>query len=144
MKLNRVSTQLALLAALSLSAAPLHAQTGSTSLAGNYLPSVLATSPAHRDSLMEMLKGQPGLPFWVRALVRQPRYVALASEEVAVKDKRMQLFRACEPRICETSWIRVLYSEDGKRALLYVSDAKLGIKIFGDPTPEELTFLTRS
>lgn len=132
-----------LFAVLSLSAAPLRAQTASTSLAGNYLPSVLATSPAHRDSLMEMLKGQPGLPFWVRALVRQPRYVALASEEVAVKDKRMQLFRACEPRTCETSWIRVLYSEDGKRALLYVSDAKLGIKIFGDPTPEELTFLTR-
>lgn len=131
-------------ALLVLGSLPLHAQTASASLAGNYLPSVLATSPAHRDSLMEMLKGQPGLPFWVRALVRQPRYVALASEEVAVKDKRMQLFRACEPRTCETSWIRVLYSEDGKRALLYVSDAKLGIKIFGDPTPEELTFLTRS
>ncbi|EKF57613.1 hypothetical protein QWE_20613 [Agrobacterium albertimagni AOL15] len=134
---------LAIAAALSLSAAPICAQTASTSLAGNYLPSVLAASPAHRDSLMEMIKGQPGLPFWVRALVRQPRYVALASEEVAVKDKRMQLFRACEPRTCETSWIRVLYSEDGKRALLYVSDAKLGIKIFGDPTPEELTFLVR-
>jgi hypothetical protein len=122
---------------------PLHAQTASPSLAGNYLPSVLATSPAHRDSLMEMIKGKPGLPFWVRALVRQPRYVALASEEVKVKDKRMQLFRACEPRSCEASFIRVLYSEDGKRALLYVSDAKLGIKIFGDPTPEELFFLTR-
>ncbi len=143
MKLSRVWTELVLLAVLSLSAAPLHAQTASTSLAGNYLPSVLATSPAHRDSLMEMLKGKPGLPFWVRALVRQPRYVALASEEVAVKDRRMQLFRACEPRTCETSWIRVLYSEDGKRALLYVSDAKLGIKIFGDPTPEELSFLAR-
>jgi len=142
-KLSRVWTELVLLTVLILSAAPLHAQTASTSLAGNYLPSVLATSPAHRDSLMEMIKGKPGLPFWVRALVRQPRYVALASEEVKVKDRRMQLFRACEPRTCETSWIRVLYSEDGKRALLYVSDAKLGIKIFGDPTPEELTFLTR-
>lgn len=126
-----------------MSATPLHAQTASTSLAGNYLPSVLATSPVHRDSLMEMIKGKPGLPFWVRALVRQPRYVALASEEVKVMDRRMQLFRACEPRTCETSWIRVLYSEDGKRALLYISDAKLGIKIFGDPTPEELAFLTR-
>ena len=135
---------LTIAAALTLSAVPLHAQTASTSLAGNYLPNVLASSPTHRDSLMEMIKGQPGLPFWVRALVRQPRYVALASEEVSVKDKRMQLFRACEPRTCETSWIRVLYSEDGKRALLYVSDAKLGIKIFGDPTPEELAFLTRS
>lgn len=143
MKLSRVFTELFLLGVLFLSAAPVHAQTASPSLAGNYLPSVLATSPAHRDSLMEMIKGKPGLPFWVRALVRQPRYVALASEEVKVKDKRMQLFRACEPRTCESSWIRVLYSEDGKRALLYVSDAKLGIKIFGDPTPEELAFLTR-
>ena len=129
---------------VALGALAAEAQTASPSLAGNYLPSVLATSPAHRDSLMEMIKGQPGLPFWVRALVRQPRYVALASEEVAVKDKRMQLFRACEPRTCEASFIRVLYSEDGKRALLYVSDAKLGIKIFGDPAPEELAFLTRS
>lgn len=129
---------------VALGALAAEAQTASPSLAGNYLPSVLATSPAHRDSLMEMIKGQPGLPFWVRALVRQPRYVALASEEVAVKDERMQLFRACEPRTCEASFIRVLYSEDGKRALLYVSDAKLGIKIFGDPTPEELAFLTRS
>ncbi|MFN7125072.1 MAG: Ivy family c-type lysozyme inhibitor [Allorhizobium sp.] len=143
MKLSRVWTELVLLTVLILSAAPLQAQTASTSLAGNYLPSVLATSPAHRDSLMEMIKGKPGLPFWVRALVRQPRYVALASEEVAVKDRRMQLFRACEPRTCDTSWIRVLYSEDGKRALLCISDAKLGIKIFGDPTPEELAFLTR-
>ena len=126
-----------------LSAAPVHAQTASPSLAGNYLPSVLATSPAHRDSLMEMIKGKPGLPFWVRALVRQPRYVALASEEVTVKDKRMQLFRACEPYKCEKSFIRVLFSEDGKRALLYISDATLGIKIFGDPTPEELSFLAR-
>ncbi|MFN3506076.1 MAG: Ivy family c-type lysozyme inhibitor [Allorhizobium sp.] len=129
---------------VALGALAAEAQTASPSLAGNYLPSVLATSPAHRDSLMEMIKGQPGLPFWVRALVRQPRYVALASEEVSVKEKRMQLFRACEPRTCEASFIRVLYSEDGKRALLYVSDAKLGIKIFGDPTPEELAFLTRS
>lgn len=129
-------------ALLVLGSSPLNAQT-STSLAGNYLPSVLASSPAHRDSLMAMIKGKPGLPFWVRALVRQPRYVALASEEVTVKDKRMQLFRACEPYKCEKSFIRVLFSEDGKRALLYVSDATLGIKIFGDPTPEELSFLTR-
>lgn len=128
---------------MALGALAAQAQTASPSLAGNYLPSVLATSPAHRDSLMEMIKGKPGLPFWVRALVRQPRYVALASEEVKVRDRRMQLFRACEPKTCETSWIRVLYSQDGKRALLYVSDAKLGIKIFGDPTPEELAFLTR-
>ncbi|MEC9462147.1 MAG: Ivy family c-type lysozyme inhibitor [Pseudomonadota bacterium] len=138
-----MSRFICLFTVLCLSAAPVHAQTASPSLAGNYLPSVLATSPAHRDSLMEMIKGKPGLPFWVRALVRQPRYVALASEEVKVKGKRMQLFRACEPRTCESSWIRVLYSEDGKRALLYVSDAKLGIKIFGDPTPEEIAFLTR-
>jgi hypothetical protein len=128
---------------MALGALAVQAQTASPSLAGNYLPNVLATSPAHRDSLMEMIKGKPGLPFWVRALVRQPRYVALASEEVKVRDRRMQLFRACEPKTCETSWIRVLYSQDGKRALLYVSDAKLGIKIFGDPTPEELAFLTR-
>lgn len=111
-------------------------------LSGNYLPQVLAGSEAHRDSLMGMIKGKPGLPYWVRSILNQPRYVALASQEVTVKGKPMQLFRACEAKKCETNWLRILYSADGKRGLLYISDEKLGIKIFGDPTPEELFFLT--
>ncbi|MGL3606226.1 Ivy family c-type lysozyme inhibitor [Rhizobium sp. G187] len=124
-------------------AGPLAAQPTSTSLSGNYLPQVLAASQTHRDSLTVLIKGQPGLPFWVRSLVRQPRYVALASQEVRVKDAPMQLFRACEARRCEASWLRALFSADGKRVLLYISDDKLGIKIFGDPTPQELAFIAR-
>lgn len=112
-----------------------------TSLSGNFLPKVLETSVAHRDSLMEMIKGKPGLPFWVRALVRQPRYVALASEEVQISGERRQLFRACEAGRCEASRIVAIFSADGKHAVLKVSDAEFGVKFFGNPTPDELAAL---
>ncbi|WP_246085024.1 Ivy family c-type lysozyme inhibitor [Rhizobium glycinendophyticum] len=112
-----------------------------TSLSGNFLPKVLETSAAHRESLLGMIKGKPGLPFWVRALVRQPQYVALASEEVAVSGERRQKFRACEAGHCEASWLVIVYSADGKHAVLKVSDAKLGVKFFGNPTPDELAAL---
>ncbi|THV23420.1 hypothetical protein FAA97_10780 [Peteryoungia ipomoeae] len=122
---------------------PAFAQTSPPALSGNYLPQVLASSEAHRESLERLIAGKPGLPYWIRSLTRQSRYVALASEEVTVRAKPMQLFRACEAGRCEASWLRILYSADGKRGLLYIFDDKLGIKIFGDPLPEELSFLTR-
>jgi hypothetical protein len=112
-----------------------------TSLSGNFLPKVLETSAAHRDSLMGMIKGKPGLPFWVRALVREPRYVARASEEIAVSGERRQKFHACEAQHCEASWLVAIFSADGKHAVLKVSDAKLGVKFFGNPTPDELAAL---
>ncbi len=119
------------------------AQVADISLSGNFLPKVLETSAAHRDSLMGMLKGKPGLPFWVRALLRQPMYVAFASEEVQITGDRRQRFRACEAQHCDASWIVVIFSADGKHAVLKVSDAKLGVKIFGDPTPDELVALAK-
>ncbi|RKE85762.1 Ivy family c-type lysozyme inhibitor [Rhizobium sp. AG855] len=112
-----------------------------TSLSGNFLPKVLETSAVHRDSLMDMIKGKPGLPFWVRTLVSQPRYVALASEEVVVSGERRQLFRACEAGRCDASRLVAIFSADGKHAVLKVSDAELGVKFFGDPTPDELVAL---
>lgn len=112
-----------------------------TSLSGNFLPKVLETSAAHRDSLLGLVKGKPGLPFWVRALLRQPMYVAFASEEVEIAGDRRQRFRACEAQHCDASWLVVIYSADGKHAVLKVSDAKLGVKILGDPTPDELVAL---
>ncbi|KQW31357.1 hypothetical protein ASE36_03620 [Rhizobium sp. Root274] len=118
-----------------------HAQSPDTSLSGNFLPKVLEASAAHRDSLLEMIKGKPGLPFWVRALVREPHYVALASEEVVIAGERRQKFRACEAGFCEASWLVVIFTADGKHVVLKVSDAKLGVKFFGDPTPDELVAL---
>lgn len=112
-------------------------------LSGNYLPQVLETSKPHRASLESLIAGKPGLPYWVRSLFTQPRYVALASEKVEVAGVPMQRFYACEAKRCEASFLRILYSADGKRALLYISDDKLGLKIFGDPTPPELNFLAR-
>jgi Inhibitor of vertebrate lysozyme (Ivy) len=119
------------------------AQVADTSLSGNFLPKVLETSAAHRDSLMGMVKGKPGLPFWVRALVRQPRYVALASEEVDVSGERRQRFRACEAQHCDASWLVAIFTADGKHAVLKVSDAELGVKFFGNPTPDELVALAQ-
>jgi Inhibitor of vertebrate lysozyme (Ivy) len=119
------------------------AQVVDTSLSGNFLPKVLETSAAHRDSLMGMVKGKPGLPFWVRALVRQPRYVALASEEVDVSGERRQRFRACEAQHCDASWLVAIFTADGKHAVLKVSDAELGVKFFGNPTPDELVALAQ-
>lgn len=117
------------------------AQAPDTSLSGNFLPKVLETSAAHRDSVVALVKGKPGVPFWVRALVRQPRYVALASEEVEVSGERRQKFRACEAQHCDASWLVVIFSADGKHAVLKVSDAELGVKFFGNPTPDELVAL---
>ncbi|MDH4439261.1 MAG: Ivy family c-type lysozyme inhibitor [Rhizobium sp.] len=117
------------------------AQAPDTSLSGNFLPKVLETSAAHRDSVVALVKGKPGLPFWVRALVRQPRYVALASEEVEISGERRQRFRACEAQHCDASWLVAIFSADGKHAVLKVSDAKLGVKFFGNPTADELVAL---
>lgn len=117
------------------------AQAPDTSLSGNFLPKVLETSAAHRDSVLALVKGKPGLPFWVRALVRQPRYVARASEEIEVSGERRQKFHACEAQHCDASWLVAIFSADGKHAVLKVSDAKLGVKFFGNPTPDELAAL---
>ncbi|WP_244618638.1 Ivy family c-type lysozyme inhibitor [Rhizobium sp. 18065] len=118
-----------------------NAQSPDPALAGNFLPSVLASSAPHRDSLVALIKGKQGLPSWVRNMVRQPRYVALASQQVEVAGKPMQVFEACEAKRCEESRIRVLYSADGKRTLLRVSDVKLGEKIFGQPSAGEMRAL---
>ncbi|CAH0339878.1 hypothetical protein RHI9324_01531 [Rhizobium sp. CECT 9324] len=118
-----------------------NAQAPDASLSGNFLPAVLAASEPHRESLQALIKGKPGTPFWLRNMVRQPRYVALASKKVDVAGKPMQLFEACEAKRCDDSRVRVLYSADGKRAVLRISDSKLGEKLFGEPSIGELRAL---
>lgn len=112
-------------------------------LSGNFLADVIAISKPHRDSLAALLKGRRGLPSWVRNMVSQPRYVALASERFDIAGQAMQRFRACQPGRCEDSRIWVLYSADGKRVVARVADEELGETLFGDPSVEELQALQR-
>nr|WP_284739540.1 Ivy family c-type lysozyme inhibitor [Rhizobium sp. CG5] len=112
-------------------------------MSGNFLADVIATSEPHRDSLTALLKGRRGLPSWVRNMVSQPRYVALASERFDIAGQAMQRFRACQPGRCEASRIWVLYSADGKRAVARVVDEGLGETLFGDPSVAELAALRR-
>mgnify|MGYP000866527893 FL=1 len=111
------------------------------SLSGNFLPAIIATSEPHRESLVALIRGKPGLPPWVRNMVTRDRYVALASTRIEVDGQAMQLFQACQPGSCAASALRLLYSADGKRAVLRVADARLGTLVFGAPTPAELAVL---
>lgn len=111
------------------------------SLSGNFLPAVIATSEPHRNALVDLIRGKPGLPAWVRNMVSRDRYVALASSRVEVEGRAMQLFAACQPGNCAESAIRVLFSEDGKRLVMRIADLKLGTVVLGEPSPEELAVL---
>lgn len=131
-----------LLLGLSLTLSSLSVSTAAEpSLAGNFLPAIIATSEPHRAALVGLIRGKPGLPAWVRNMVSRDRYVALASRRVEVEGKSMQLFAACQAGNCAASAIRLLYSEDGKRAVMRVADLKLGTVVLGDPTPAEMGVL---
>lgn len=111
------------------------------SLSGNFLPAVIVSSEPHRQALVGFIRGKPGLPAWVRNMVRRDRYVALASRRVEIEGRSMQLFAACQPGRCAASALRLLYSEDGKRALMRIADVRLGTIVLGDPGPAELGVL---
>ena len=128
-----------LLAVLYLLSAPAWAD--ENKLSGNFLFNVISSSEPHREAIKGLLRGRPGLPSWVRNMVTRGDYVAIASVEVSVDGKPMQLFSACEAGRCADSSIKVLFSADGKRAVLDVRDKKLGGATFGDPTPAEASVL---
>lgn len=110
-------------------------------LSGNFLPAIIATSEPHRNALVDLIRGKPGLPAWVRNMVSRDRYVALASSRVDVEGRAMQLFAACQPGNCAESAIRLLFTEDGKRVVMRISDLKLGTVVLGEPSPDELAVL---
>ena len=130
--------RLALLMAL---AGPPVATAAEPSLSGNFLPAVIATSEPHRQALVSLIRGKPGLPAWVRNMVNRDRYVALASRRVEVDGKSMQLFAACQPGNCAASALRLLYTEDGKRAVMRIADVTLGTIVLGEANPAELGVL---
>jgi len=112
-------------------------------LSGNFLFNVISSSEPHREAIKGLLRGRRGLPSWVRNMVTRGDYVAIASVEVSVDGKPMQLFSACEAGRCADSSIKVLFSADGKRAVLDVRDKKLGGTTLGDPTPAEASVLLK-
>ncbi|WP_235842233.1 Ivy family c-type lysozyme inhibitor [Ciceribacter selenitireducens] len=130
-----------LLVLLMALAGPPVATAAEPSLSGNFLPAVLAGSEPHRQALVGLIRGKPGLPAWVRNMVSRDRYVALASKRVEIEGKSMQLFAACQPGNCAASALRVLYSQDGKRAVLRIADVRLGTIVLGEPNPAELDVL---
>ncbi|MHB0953862.1 MAG: Ivy family c-type lysozyme inhibitor [Allorhizobium sp.] len=112
-------------------------------LSGNFLFNVISSSEPHREAIRGLLRGRRGLPSWVRNMVTRGDYVAIASVEVSVDGKPMQLFSACEAGRCADSSIKVLFSADGKRAVLDVRDKKLGGTTLGEPTPAEASVLLK-
>lgn len=125
---------------MTLAGAPV-ATAAEPSLSGNFLPAIIAGSEPHRAALIDLIRGKPGLPAWVRNMISRDRYVALASRRVEIDGKPMQLFAACQPGNCAASAIRVLYSRNGKRAVMRIADVKLGTIVLGEPGPAELDVL---
>ena len=108
---------------------------------GRYLPQVVASSKAHRDALEKLIKGKPGIPNWVRNMITRDRYVALASVLLPVDGKPRERFDACEPKNCSGSRIVILYSPDGKYAVMAISDEKRGEILLGSPDAAERQIL---
>lgn len=131
-------TALFLLVAL-LPAAP---ALGQQDLSGRFLFRVLAESEKHRSALTSLVRGRAGIPNWVRNMISRDDYVALASEAVEVAGAPMELFRACQPRNCPDSHIRVLFSADGKRVVMLSRDGKTGELLLGEPSAAEQAVLS--
>ncbi|MCL6706230.1 inhibitor of vertebrate lysozyme family protein [Pseudomonas sp. R2.Fl] len=131
-------TALILLLAL-LPAMPAIAQ---QDLAGRFLSRVVAESEPHRTALTKLIRGRGGIPSWVRNMISRDDYVALASEAVEVAGAPMELFRACQPKTCPDSEIRVLFSADGRRAVMLSRDAKAGELLLGEPSAAERAVLS--
>jgi hypothetical protein len=121
-------------------AAPAFAQT----LSGQFLAQTVQTSKPHKDALKALVYGRQGIPPWVLNIVNHNDYVGLASVEIPVDGKPMQLFYACEAKRCSQSAIRVLYSKDGKHVVMRVNDDRLGESFLGDPSDAEKTALARN
>lgn len=117
--------------------------TAAESLSGNFLAMTVKTSKPHRDALGALVRGRQGIPVWVLNMVTRNDYVGLASVEVPVEGKPMQLFYACQPKRCAESAVRVLFSADGKHAVMRVNDKQQGQVFLGTPSEAETAALSR-
>lgn len=148
MKILSRSVALALLLAGSAEAVPRRDAPGSgnrlaalmvegKTLSGNYLFEVVKRSKPHADTLTRLLRGQRGLPAWVRNMVSRGNYVTAASMQVVVGGVAMELFSACQPHNCDGSELKALFSADGKVGFLRIRDQRLGEVFLGEPGAAE-------
>lgn len=112
--------------------------------AGRYLFRVVEQSAPHRDSLLALVKGRRDVPNWVRNMMSRPGYVAMGSTAETLNGKAMERFMACEAHNCGASQIFVLFSADGKHAVMRIVDAEKGELFLGDPTEAEMALLTEA
>ncbi|MCM2294459.1 inhibitor of vertebrate lysozyme family protein [Allorhizobium sp. BGMRC 0089] len=113
------------------------------SLSGNFLAQTVRSSKPHREALERLIRGAQGIPPWVLNMVQADTYVGLASIEVPVEGRPMQLFFACAPKRCQQSAIKVLFSADGKHAVMRVDDQGAPPVFLGSPDAAEKAALER-
>ncbi|HBF29703.1 Ivy family c-type lysozyme inhibitor [Rhizobium sp.] len=113
-------------------------------LSGQFLAQTVQTSKPHRDALSALVRGKQGVPPWVLNMVNKSDYVGLASVQMPVDGKPMQLFYACEAKRCNQSAIRVLFSAGGKHVVMRINDDRLGEKFLGTPSEAERAALDRN
>lgn len=116
--------------------APAPASTGNRAL-----NQVIATSPEHKKSLVALLRGRRDLPEWARSIVTSARYVTGVSRIVTLPEGAFELFGACDPRNCQNSHIRILFSADGSRVWARLVDPKDGQQVLGEPSADQLRAL---
>lgn len=118
-------------------------QTEEAAESGRFLHEVLGRSEVHRETLLKMFRATRRLPNWVRNMVAMPRYVSGASMAVVVDGTSMELFGACLAGQCPQNHMRLLFSPDGKTALMRIEDAQMGEILLGEPSAQALAELSR-
>ncbi|MBB4955550.1 hypothetical protein H4S14_003499 [Agrobacterium vitis] len=113
-------------------------------LSGQFLAQTVQISKPHQDALKALVRGRQGVPPWVLNIVARDDYIGLASVEMPVEGKPMQLFYACEAKRCGQSAIRVLFSADGKHVVMRVNDDRMGESFLGNPSDAEKAALARN
>lgn len=102
---------------------------------------VVATSPEHKKALIALLRGRRDMPEWARSIVTSARYVTGVSRMVSLPEGVFELFGACDPRNCQNSHIRILFSADGSKVWARLVDPKDGQQVLGEPSADQLQAL---
>ncbi|MGV8936278.1 MAG: Ivy family c-type lysozyme inhibitor [Allorhizobium sp.] len=126
-----------LIAAMAALSIALPAAAAEPAPSGRFLAQVIGTSKPHRDAVASLLKGRRGLPSWVRNMISRGDYVAAASQAIVVDGTSRELFSVCQPKNCASSQFKVLFSADGRKAVVRIADTRLGEQFLGDPDASE-------
>lgn len=126
---------------LAASAASQSSAPAAPAIGNRALNHVVATSPEHRQALVALLRGRRDMPEWVRSIITNARYVTGVSRVVALPQGAFELFGACDPRNCQNSHIRILFSPDGKTVWARLVDPKDGQQLLGEPGADQIRVL---